>query len=1034
MGRCGWGVGVALVLALLGASCGGTGGGPSDSGHQFVFDARGRLILTVQTVSTGTDQGCPSTGNDPRRLLLTATLLDPQGVPFRNQLITFTAEFPDATFIPSNKNATSGANNQGSILTDDNGQAIITLVAGLKVGRMRVTADAPPALNISTGITVTLTEQGFVSQGDLGIIPTSVTFVNPAPHPSGGPADFTFQATGGEPPYKFSNANPSVGKIETTGTCGSQGHYTLTAPVPTTEGAALKDTVTVQDEKGTQAQADVQVLFVTCTLNASPSTITFNNAKGGESAQITVPEAVPPITVTQTFPAAGTVVVDNNARTITFTVATPPFPVAPDTLLIRDARGCVATVDVTVTTSQPVIIPASATLSPGQSQVFIVSGGVPPYRITPNGGTVNSTIVTEAGGTFIYTAGTVEGTFSIAATDALNAVAQAAVTIKAADLQIAPDTVTLTPGQMQEFVVTGGAPPYRITPSGGTVNTRVVTEAGGSFVYTAGPVEGTFFIIVTDARNALVQATVTIQVATLQILPPTVTLTSGQRQQFIVLGGAPPYHVSPGGGTVDTAVVTQAGGSFIYTAGKTEGTFFITVTDSGGAVAEATVTIKAADLTVEPTTLSFCSPTGAETARISILGGNPPFTATHTFNVAGKLICEQTSGTGNTITCPGNSILYRPAATSSHIIDAVLIRDSDARSATVSVEINGTDCPTAPVVTTIRLTANPTTINGITGQPPSTITAFVFDANNRPIPGISVVFTTDKGSVSPFIATTNANGQATTILTIPAGTPAGVATVTGFVGTVSGSVDVDIVTTSSGTAGPPADIFIDLFANRAGDNNDGTCTTIVSALVVDADGNPVNNGTQVDWAVTGGASVTSPSFTDQQPPCDLSSYLRDSGIDTITSQPGDALTCLKYPQRASGGVVTVTATAQGASGPVHGRLRLNLPPCPSVATVVLTANPDQITGGTGGKSDITATALNANNQPLRNVSILFEVTAGTGTLSSTTATTDSNGKTPPVTLTVAKRPSGSAETTTTVTGTAPGGASGKVDITITAVP
>src|SRR5262249_15419802 len=162
--------------------------------------------------------------------------------------------------------------------------------------------------------------------------------------------------------------------------------------------------------------------------------------------------------------------------------------------------------------------------------------------------------------------------------------------------------------------------------------------------------------------------------AALQILPPTVTLTPGQRQQFIVLGGAPPYHIAPGGGTVDTAVVTQAGGSFIYTAGKTEGTFFITVTDSGGAVAEATVTIKSADLTVEPTTLSFCSPTGAETARISILGGNPPFTATHTFNVAGKLICEQTSGTGNTITCPGNSILYRPAATSSHIIDAVLIR------------------------------------------------------------------------------------------------------------------------------------------------------------------------------------------------------------------------------------------------------------------------------------------------------------------------------------------------------------------------
>src|SRR5215813_12194488 len=114
MGRWGWRVGVALILAMLGASCGGTGGGPSDPGNQFVFDARGRLILTVQTVGAGVDQGCQSQAvSDPKRLLLTATLLDPQGVPFRNQQITFTAEdFPDATFIPGN-------DNKGSVLTDD---------------------------------------------------------------------------------------------------------------------------------------------------------------------------------------------------------------------------------------------------------------------------------------------------------------------------------------------------------------------------------------------------------------------------------------------------------------------------------------------------------------------------------------------------------------------------------------------------------------------------------------------------------------------------------------------------------------------------------------------------------------------------------------------------------------------------------------------------------------------------------------------------------------------------------------------------
>ncbi|MBI3795949.1 MAG: Ig-like domain-containing protein [Deltaproteobacteria bacterium] len=343
MGRCGWGVGIAFVLAMLGASCGGTGGGPSDSGEQFVFTARGRLILSAQTVGSGVSQGCqPSPIADPKRLLLTATLLDPQGVPFRNQSITFTAEFPDATFIP-------GDDNEGSVLTDNSGQATIMLVAGLTVGKMRVVANASVALNISTGITVTLTQQGFVSQGDLGIIPSEVTFVNPAPHPPGGPADIIFQATGGKPPYKFSNSNPSVGKIETTGTCGSLGQYALTGPLPTEDNEARTDTVTIQDAGGSTAQAKVQVLFTTCSLNVSPTTINIGGAVGGERADIKITNGVPPFTATHAFPDAGDLLIDQSTGTVTFVVATPPIGVDPDTILIRDSRNCSATVEVTVT-------------------------------------------------------------------------------------------------------------------------------------------------------------------------------------------------------------------------------------------------------------------------------------------------------------------------------------------------------------------------------------------------------------------------------------------------------------------------------------------------------------------------------------------------------------------------------------------------------------------------------------------------------------------------------------------------------------
>src|SRR5262249_23164138 len=84
-----------------------------------------------------------------------------------------------------------------------------------------------------------------------------------------------------------------------------------------------------------------------------------------------------------------------------------------------------------------------------------------------------------------------------------------------------------------------------------------------------------------------------------------------------------------------------------------------------------------------------------EEGRIKILSGKSPFTATHTFDVAGDLMCEATSATGDTITCSGNSIIYevKAAFPSSFDPDSVVIQDSQGKAVTVSVSINGADCP-----------------------------------------------------------------------------------------------------------------------------------------------------------------------------------------------------------------------------------------------------------------------------------------------------------------------------------------------------
>src|SRR5262249_47803549 len=62
----------------------------------------------------------------------------------------------------------------------------------------------------------------------------------------------------------------------------------------------------------------------------------------------------------------------------------------------------------------------------------------------------------------------------------------------------------------------------------------------------------------------------------------------------------------------------------------------------------------------------------------------------------------------------------------------------------------------------------------------------------------------------------------------------------------------------------------------------------------------------------------------------------------------------------------------------------------TVKTLTLTANPTSIAGAGGGNVTIAALALDSNNKPLANVTLLFTTSAGT--LTPTTATTDATGK------------------------------------------
>ena len=284
--------------------------------------------------------------------------------------------------------------------------------------------------------------------------------------------------------------------------------------------------------------------------------------------------------------------------------------------IARASNGMADTAAVSVTTDAlaPILVslsPTSVTLPEGATKQFSVVGrtsdsttvAVSP-RYTATGGTV-----TAAG---VYTAGKTAGSFRIVATDTTTGLADtSAVTITAptlAAVALSPSSVTLAPGDSQQFTASG------TMSDGSTGPVSVTYAAGGGTIssagqYVAGITVGTYRIIATQSGGALADtATVTISAPppTLQsvvLTPSTASVTSGSTQQFAVTG-----KMSDGSTTPINATYSATGGSItsagLYTAGTTAGSFRVIATQQGGTMADtAAITVA----TSSPTPQGNCA-------------------------------------------------------------------------------------------------------------------------------------------------------------------------------------------------------------------------------------------------------------------------------------------------------------------------------------------------------------------------------------------------------------------------------------------
>ena len=252
----------------------------------------------------------------------------------------------------------------------------------------------------------------------------------------------------------------------------------------------------------------------------------------------------------------------------------------------------------------------------------------------------------------------------------------------------------------------------------------------------------------------------------------------------------------------------------------------------------------------------------------------------------------------------------------------------------------------------------------------------VLDEDGAAIAGASVTFsvTAGGGTLSSATATTDANGRARSTLTL--GNQPGTNTVTA---TVAGLESVTF--TASGYATPHS------LTKVSGEDQEGPASTQLDApfvvSVLDQDGAAIA-GASVTFSVTAGEGVLS-STTDANP-CIVGSST--SSTTATTDANGQAATRLTLGSEP--GSNTVAATVEG------------LEPVTFTATAAEQATSHSLTKVCGEDQEGTVgilldrsfvvSVLDEDGAAMAGVVVTFSVTAGGGTLSSATATTEANGR------------------------------------------
>ena len=435
---------------------------------------------------------------------------------------------------------------------------------------------------------------------------------------------------------------------------------------------------------------------------------------------------------------------------------------------------------------------------------------------------------------------------------------------------------------------------------------------------------------------------------------PGAPITLDPFSSFISAGGS--YSSSSGNSPFAlTLTLPTTTGSYSFSAGSLGYTgVSITVTVGGTAAPGASPTLVAQQTSISgtPSSLQRVVATARDTAN------NPVEDVPVTFTIVG--FDTRTVDTDAFGTAAWSFNL--PSTVGPYTLN--ITAPGGYETATVPVTVSTTGAP-PPTITGVRLLRSDG--NNQTGEPgtrlaePLVVT--VVDGNNLGVDGRLVQFsvTSGGGRVSPSSATTNASGQAQTRLTL--GRTAGTNTV---VATLNG---VSVTFTATAELAPAYLEVYDGNNQRGTLNNELADPLVVQVLDDNEDGVA---DVRVDFRVTSGSARLSQRGT-------------GNAVRVFTDRNGMAEASIT-PTGA--GPITVRATANGLD-PVEFTITTGPPPA---SLTIVSGNNQAGTPGNALANPLIVEVQDAEGGAVDGVMVTFEVTAGGGTLSAETATTDAHGR------------------------------------------